>query len=103
MCDGLSNHTSGVERMKGVDAGYLYMETPTMHMHTLKIALLEPVETVDYRDITGQLLARLHRLPPFQRRVLPVPFALNHPMWVTDRPIDPVSYTHLTLPTIYSV
>ncbi|HZJ07765.1 MAG TPA: wax ester/triacylglycerol synthase family O-acyltransferase [Nocardioidaceae bacterium] len=88
----MSNHTSGVERMKGVDAGYLYMETPTMHMHTLKIALLEPVETVDYRDITGQLLARLHRLPPFQRRVLPVPFALNHPMWVTDRPIDPTRH-----------
>ena len=30
-----------VERMEGVDAGYLYMETPTMHMHTVKVAILE--------------------------------------------------------------
>ena len=28
--------------MEGVDAGYLYLETPTMHMHTLKIAIVEP-------------------------------------------------------------
>ena len=31
--------------MEGVDAGYLYMETPTMHMHTLKIAVLEPADS----------------------------------------------------------
>ena len=30
-----------MERMRGVDAGYLYMETPTMHMHTVKVAILE--------------------------------------------------------------
>lgn len=74
--------------MEGVDAGYLYMETPTMHMHTLKIALVEPVEAFDYAGFTKQLLARLNQLPPLKRRVLPVPFALNHPLWVTDRPID---------------
>src|SRR5205823_5981168 len=27
-----------MERMTGLDAGFLYMETPTLHMHTLKIA-----------------------------------------------------------------
>ena len=30
-----------VERLPGVDAGFLYMETPTLHMHTLKIALVD--------------------------------------------------------------
>ena len=35
-----SHRLRGVDRMEGVDAGYLYMETPTMHMHTLKIAVL---------------------------------------------------------------
>ena len=30
------------ERLPGVDAGFLYMETPTLHMHTLKMAVIEP-------------------------------------------------------------
>ena len=34
------------------------------------------------------MLARLDRLPPFGRRVLNVPFRLNHPVWVADRPLD---------------
>jgi hypothetical protein len=31
-----------MERLTGLDAGFLYMETPTLHMHTLKIAVLDP-------------------------------------------------------------
>ena len=37
-----------MERMEGVDAGYLYMETPTMHMHTLKVAILERAGGFDF-------------------------------------------------------
>ena len=37
-------------------------------------------------------MARLHRLPPLLRRALPVPFWLNHPMWIADRPIDPARH-----------
>ena len=54
-----------MDRMAGVDAGYLYMETPTMHMHTLKIALVEPSEPFEFERLTRELLGRLHRLPPF--------------------------------------
>jgi diacylglycerol O-acyltransferase len=81
-----------MERMEGVDAGYLYMETPTMHMHTLKIALVQPSEAFDFDRLTRELLGRLHRLPPFTRRALPVPFALNHPLWITDHEIDPTQH-----------
>ncbi|SDO47762.1 Diacylglycerol O-acyltransferase [Nocardioides szechwanensis] len=75
--------------MEGVDAGYLYMETPTQHMHTLKVALIEPAPGLDLAAFSTGLLDRLDDLPPLRRRVLPVPFALNHPVWVADRPIDP--------------
>jgi diacylglycerol O-acyltransferase len=74
--------------MEGVDAGYLYMETPTMHMHTVKVAILERAGDFDIDAFGEEVLARLDRLPPFGRRVLPVPFRLNHPVWVADRPID---------------
>jgi WS/DGAT/MGAT family acyltransferase len=88
-----------MERMEGVDAGYLYLETPTMHMHTLKVALIDPPAAFDFSDFTAQLLARLDRLPPFQRRILPVPARLNHPLWISDRDIDPARHVfHHRLP-----
>jgi len=75
--------------MEGVDAGYLYLETPTMHMHTLKIAIIEPREQpFDLEHMTAEILARLEQLLPFRRRILPPPFRLNHPLWLTDRRVE---------------
>ena len=31
-----------MQRLTGQDAGFLYNETPAQHMHTLKIAVLDP-------------------------------------------------------------
>lgn len=80
-----------VERLPGVDAGFLYMETPTLHMHTLKVALVD-VSTVpggySFARFHDELAARLHLLPPFRRRLVKVPFQLNHPVWVEDRDFD---------------
>ena len=51
-----------MERLTGIDASFLYMETPTLHMHTIKVAVLEPAPG-------GRLLARAReggspRAPP---------------------------------------
>lgn len=75
--------------MEGVDAGFLYLETPSMHMHTLKIAILEPTPELNRDTLIAGMLGRLPRLPPLRRRVVPVPFRLNHPVWVTQPRIDP--------------
>jgi diacylglycerol O-acyltransferase len=77
-----------IERMTGIDAGFLYMETPSVHMHTLKIAILDADESLTYDSFVAGMLARLKRLPPLRRRVVEVPFGLNHPVWVTQRRID---------------
>ena len=61
--------------MEGVDAGYLYLETPTMHMHTLKIAIVEPKEQpFDLDHLTAEILARLEQLHalPSPRAAAPV-------------------------------
>ncbi|MET0998529.1 MAG: wax ester/triacylglycerol synthase domain-containing protein, partial [Marmoricola sp.] len=75
--------------MEGVDAGYLYMETPTMHMHTLKIAIMQPAQPFEFPRLVEEVTARLAELPPLRRRVLPPPLRLHHPLWVTDREVDP--------------
>lgn len=76
-----------MERLTGLDAGFLYMETPTLHMHTLKIAVVDPA-SVDGGYSFGRfkevLAARLHLLPPFRRRIVEVPARIHHPVWIED-------------------
>jgi WS/DGAT/MGAT family acyltransferase len=79
-----------VKRLRGIDANFLYMETPTLHMHTIKIAVLEPAPGVAYtvERVKADLRARLHLLPPFRRRVVSVPLGFHHPVWVEDATFD---------------
>lgn len=78
-----------VIRMRGADASFLYLETPSVHMHTLKIAVLEAHRDLSYDNLVTGTLARLRRMPALRRKVVPIPWALNHPMLVTQRRIDP--------------
>ena len=80
-----------MERMRGIDAGYLYMETPTVHMHTLKIGILDAADApggYSFERLVDEMSQRLHLLPPFRRRIVPVPFGLHHPMWIEDPNFD---------------
>jgi diacylglycerol O-acyltransferase len=80
-----------MERMTGMDAGFLYMETPTIHMHTIKASIIDPATVPGgytferFREVLGE---RLHLLPPFRRRVVEVPFGLTHPVWIDDPDFD---------------
>jgi diacylglycerol O-acyltransferase len=79
------------QRLTGFDAGFLYQETPTAHMHTLKVAVLDPAGVpggYSFDLVREVLLAHLHLLPPFTRRMVPVPLALHHPVWVEDPALD---------------
>jgi diacylglycerol O-acyltransferase len=80
---------SDVQRMSGADAGFLYMETPAMHMHTLKIAIVDPSPHMSFDNLVKATLARLRRMPALRRTVVPVPLSLNHPVLVTQRRLDP--------------
>jgi len=80
-----------VERLTGLDASFLYNETPTLHMHTLKYTVLD-VSTVpggyDFERFQHELERRLHLLPGFRRRIVEVPGRLHHPVWIEDRDFD---------------
>jgi len=77
--------------MVGLDAKFLYSETPTAHMHTLKVAVFDRSrlpERLSYDEIVELFGSRLYRLPPFRRRAVPVPLGLGHPVWVEDPGFD---------------
>ena len=80
---------SDVTRMSGADAGFLYMETPAMHMHTLKMAIVDPSPDLTFDNLVKATFYRLRRMPALRRKVVPVPLSLNHPVLVTQRRLDP--------------
>ncbi len=80
-----------MEPMVGLDAKFLYSETATTHMHTLKVAVFDMSELggpYSYDEIVEMLDRRLDRLPPFRRRAVPVPLGLGHPVWIEDPEFD---------------
>jgi len=80
-----------VQRLTGLDASFLYLETPSSHMHVAGLMVLDPssveggVTLERVKDVYG---ARLHLAPPFRRRLVEVPFGLHHPLWIEDPDFD---------------
>jgi WS/DGAT/MGAT family acyltransferase len=74
-----------------MDAMLLYGETPNLHTHTLKVAV---IDTADFDgefsfDVVRRTIAsRLHLLDPLRYRLIDIPLRLHHPMWLENCPVD---------------
>ncbi len=80
-----------MERLSGLDASFLYMETPTLHMHVSMAAVFDP-STIrggySFERVHDLVKGRLVKAPVFTRRLVQVPFHLGHPYWVDDPHFD---------------
>jgi WS/DGAT/MGAT family acyltransferase len=79
-----------MRRLNGVDALMLYSETPEVHMHTLKIGILDVSGVDDYSFELFREVAypRLMALPALRYQLVDIPLKLHHPMWVENDDID---------------
>nr|ABP44905.1 Diacylglycerol O-acyltransferase [Mycolicibacterium gilvum PYR-GCK] len=84
-----------MRRLNGMDAMLLYSETPNLHTHTLKVAVIDATgysaeHGGEYGfDAFRQTIARrLHLLEPLRYRLIDIPWRLHHPMWLQDCPVD---------------
>jgi diacylglycerol O-acyltransferase / wax synthase len=80
-----------MEELTGLDARFIYSETPTAHMHTLKIAVIDlsgRPEALSPTRFIDLMEARLDRLPALRRRMVQIPHRLGHPVWVEDPEFD---------------
>ena len=60
-------------------------------MHVAMTMVLDPSTMpggYSFDKIKDFIGARLHLVPPFRRRLVPVPFNLHHPVWVEDPDFD---------------
>ncbi len=78
-----------MHRLSGQDASFLYTETPTVLMHTIKVQIFEThYERTDYEVLRERLKAALDLVPMLRQRVMFVPFNLHHPVLVDDPEFD---------------
>ncbi|WP_422742980.1 WS/DGAT/MGAT family O-acyltransferase [Mycobacterium sp. WMMD1722] len=81
-----------MKRLSGWDAVLLYSEAPNVHMHTLKLAVIELDElggrefgVEQFREV---IHSRLYKLDPFRYELVDIPFKFHHPMWRENCEVD---------------
>jgi diacylglycerol O-acyltransferase / wax synthase len=80
-----------MQRLSGLDASFLYMETPNSHMHVAGLMVLDPSSVpggFDIDRVRDFYASRLHLAAPFRRRLVQVPLGLHHPLWIEDPDFD---------------
>jgi len=92
-----------MHQLSGMDASFLYMETPNAPMHISGLAIYDqstaPGGKVRFKDLIENYSERLRVIPPMTRKLVEVPMKLDHPYWVSDGHYDPEFHIrHLALP-----
>lgn len=80
-----------MERLSGLDATFLYFETPTNHLHVSAVMILDPATVpggYSFDKLKEFIRSRLHVVPQFRQRLAMVPFNLHHPVWFDDPDFD---------------
>ncbi|MFG1932421.1 wax ester/triacylglycerol synthase family O-acyltransferase [Mycobacterium sp. NPDC048908] len=80
-----------MKRLNGMDAMLLYSETPNLHTHTLKVAIVHAAQfdgEFTFDVFRRTIARRLHLLDPLRYRLVDIPLKLHHPMWLEDCPVD---------------
>ena len=72
---GPSTRGVGVKRLNGVDALLLYSETPEIHMHTIKIGVLDVSDDggFDFDLFRAVAYPRLQALAPLRYQLVDIP------------------------------
>ncbi|WP_156296274.1 WS/DGAT/MGAT family O-acyltransferase [Mycobacterium paragordonae] len=80
-----------MKRLTGWDAVLLYSEAPNVHMHTIKVAVIEldPESRGFTIDAFRQVIAgRMDKLVPLGYQLIDVPYKFHHPMWRENCEVD---------------
>lgn len=81
-----------MQRLSGMDASHLSMETATTPMHVVGVLILDLGPGADpgskFEVAKAMLAERIHLMPAFRRRLVEVPLGLDFPRWVDDPDFD---------------
>jgi diacylglycerol O-acyltransferase len=86
-----------MERMSGIDPMFVYSETPVTPMEVAYACVFDPATApggYSFEAVRSVLAERVPTLVPFRRRLLAVPFGLDHPRWVDDPDFELDNHLH---------
>jgi diacylglycerol O-acyltransferase len=72
-----------VQQLSAQDAQFVYFQSGDTHTHIMGIYIYDPSTApggkVRFRDIVQHVERRMHTSPVFRRKLLRLPFDLDHP------------------------
>ena len=80
-----------MKSLTGLDATFLYLETPEMPMHVGSFNLCElpaGFKGSFHQEVTKHIAKRMHLAPVFSRKLVFMPLDLGHPLWVEADEVD---------------
>jgi len=92
-----------MQRLSGLDASFLYLETPEQLLHVCGLIVLDPATMpggYSFREFKAEIERRVSDVSAFTRRLRKVPLKLDHPIWIKDEHFDIDRHVHrLALPS----
>ena len=90
------------DRLSGLDAAFLEMESPTRHMHLGALLIFDPPEErsrVSFSQFLQLVRSRLHLVPRYRQKLVVPPLHSGAPLWVDDPHFDLAYHVrHAALP-----
>ena len=80
-----------MKQLTGLDATFLYMESARQFGHVSGLSIYERPDDPSYDPLSvwrSSIERRLHLLEPLRRRLVEVPFGIDHPFWIEDPDFD---------------
>ena len=86
-----------MQRLSGLDASFLYLETPDQPLHVCSIMELD-TSTIPggyaFGRLRDELLLRIRAMPNFREKLADSVLNLDHPVWVEDKDFDVDRHLH---------
>ncbi|HWT49491.1 MAG TPA: wax ester/triacylglycerol synthase family O-acyltransferase [Mycobacterium sp.] len=86
-----------MQRLSGLDASFLYLETSSQPMHVCSIIELDTSTMpggYSFDRLRDALSLRLKSMPQFREKLANSPLNLDHPVWVDDENFDVDRHLH---------
>jgi diacylglycerol O-acyltransferase / wax synthase len=86
-----------MQRLSGLDASFLYLETPSQPLHVCSILELDTSTMpggYTFDRLREELAIRIKAMPPFREKLADSRFNLDHPVRVEDKDFDVDRHLH---------
>ena len=87
----------GYQRLSGLDASFLYLETPVQPLHVCSVLELDAATIpggYSFDGLRERLAERIAAMPEFREKLADSPLNLDHPVWVEDEDFDVERHVH---------